>query len=216
MLIKSLVISFCIFFYTCAFASLPTIDNGKLVFLNGLIIPLGKNIVLFENKNVALEKKLPVKYSKSALIIPEWDRVLFIRDEFYFEGKVTELTIFSFNGVPELPALKFSGDYFLLKNKSTFLIVDSNKYIYFMNKSGGLLSKVTFNEIYDIGKSKDEEIIWVFSFVIINEEIFTEVNIFSYEGKQIDKLYFKNMVQFPFSYNNNKYLINIPKPDYPG
>lgn len=197
----------------------PEIKDGKVVFQSGTFIKFGEKR-LFEDPEEALEKGLPVIVSSKPIIVHEWQRVLLVTKQQYFEGGNTVLRIFNFDGDTVSPIMTFWGDITLLKTQKRMLLgpdLGDKSKTFIVDINGSMLARIDHkNYLYRFDTSEDEKIFWAISFKMKDRIPFSVLDVYEFNGVSLFKKEFRKAINYIYDHEGVKYPIQIPEPDIPG
>lgn len=160
----------------CAQFSAPEIVNNRIIFENGVTIEYNSKKLLFDNPKDALRKQLPVAYSEYVRLVREWKKLFLIKEEFYFEGAMTEMSIYDYSGQLVFPVITFIGKPYFLEKENRVLLAQISSHTvtdksFLLTSNGELIAVIKHGEIFDVGVSEDEKKTYGFTQAILKAEI---------------------------------------------
>lgn len=211
----------CVPLLTMAGSSVPDVFGDHIRFGNGIRLYYDSRKVLFDDPDLAREKKLPVSISEKPTVIREWDLIAIVRTNHYYEGSTTELSLYDYSGELIFPVLQISGDiYFLTKQRKILMVGMAAHYAtnrtFILSSEGKLLAVIRHGEIFDVGISRDENVIWFYSRIVADGVPMTRVSIFNSEGRALEYITVEKAGVVEFKYLNKTYSVDVGPPDFPG
>lgn len=201
--------------------SVPELFEDHVKFSNGINLYYESHRVLFANPELARAKRLPVSISEKPIVIKEWEQVVVLKTNHYYEGGTTELILYDYSGESIFPSLEITGEVYFLRTQHRILMVEVSAHYktdnsFILSNTGRLLAKIYHGEIFDVGISFDENVIWFYSSVVVDGSPMTKVSVFDVEGKAIKDITVKEAGLVKFEYLNKTYSLDIGPPDFPG
>ncbi len=211
--------------YSIAWAAQPIIEETRIVFKpSNAVVKYSPHVVSHSNPEEANRKSEPVYITEKVLDIPQWEKILIIKQGHYYEDIDVSISIYNYEGEfikKTEPVFGGISILFMENSKRFFLCQQSGHYdlktgyLYDMN---GILKKEV-----DQGKpaalcetSKDNQIFWTIQNYLKKDMVpYSKVKVFNFNGEWIKSLETENQKEIKLKHGAQEYLINVPQPQIP-
>ncbi len=212
----------------------PIILDHSIIFNDHSVMPITrKELKLFKNPNAAVSAgNLPISYSQEVISVSGWKQILVMTHHKLFEGEVTQVTRYDYNG-NIMSRRQFEGTVKVLEKSKRLLLAGISSH--FMAKEtlildvqDKIIAKLKYGEflprIFGLNISKDEELIWFYS---RDSEIsskktnsagvpFTHITVIDHDGNLIKRFKSFQNETILVRFKNKEYAIETGVPDFPG
>lgn len=198
----------------------PKITNNEVVFDNNEKIYYQKKHIYFDNPEEANRKDLPTYYEEEIKDIPEWKKIIKIRNSFFmFSQELWAeqwISIFNYNGEDLYPLIMMeeSNIYFIKKQKKIFITKEGyhleNSEHFLFDVDDGIITKIPLTtRVFGSNFTEDELYICFYS---DDYRYRKEVPVMVYDltGKlQLEQIVSKNAKAINFKIDEREYSVTM-------
>ena len=211
-----------VFIFCGAGDQVPSIEEGKIVFVGGKTVTYESKKVLRSPSKEGLSASTVVSISEKPLLIRPWKRIIIVRTENLYEGSTVQILAYDYRGNLLGTSKKISGEAFFIEGKQRiFLGQKSSHYMvkesYIFDTDAKLIRVIPQSKnVVSFGLSEDGELIWIISSRVQDGKPVGEVQVVDSNGSEIGAFTFSKAQEIKVEHKGRTYKITTEAPDFPG